>query len=486
MSHAYDHLEPAELWRQFAGLNAVPRPSRKEQAACEHVRTLALEAGLDVRSDDIGNVVVYVPATSGREGAPAVTIQAHLDMVCEARPDVAHDFDTQPILPQRAGDWILATGTTLGADNGIGAACALALLRGAGGPHGPLELLFTVEEEIGLVGALKLDWNLLSARLMINLDSEDPAELTVGCAGGARTNLRLPAKAVPVPRGLAAISIVIGGLKGGHSGVQIHEPLGNSLKLLSRVLDRAAVQTAVRISSISGGNASNAIPRDASTLVLVPAESREDVLNALRREAELIVDQWFRAEPDLAIAIDAAEAPPSCLSADTSERILELLRELPHGVLAVSKDFPGTVETSSNVARVRVDGSFVQIDTSSRSFRTESLAALQAEINRIASDHGAEVDAGDAYPAWAPNPHSQLLATTRRAYARLNGIEPKVRVIHAGLECGALLGRGPEGAEAISFGPRIEGAHTPEERVHIPSVRRTWDLLVALLDDLSA
>lgn len=485
MQEVYRGLEPAEVWRHFGALNGIPRPSRGEAAARAYSRGVAAAAGALCAEDARGNLVVSAPASPGAESAPAVAVQAHLDMVCERRPGVSHDFAADPIRPRREGEYIYASGTTLGADNGIGAACALALLTTPGLRRGPLELLFTVEEETGLHGARELDPRLVAARLLVNLDSEDPRELTVGCAGGGGTVLQFPIHPVPAGAGRVGRELVVAGLKGGHSGVQIHERLANALRLLLRVLDAARENgIELELGGIRGGNAHNAIPRDAAAmLALTPAGAA--TLDSLASEtAAAIRDEWGADEPGFQLASTPVPAPERVLPSAERNRLLGLLAALPHGVLAMSTAFPGKVETSSNLAQVVTREQAIEIGTSGRSFVPAELEAVQDRIARLAADFGAAVQVRDPYPGWEPDPSSRLLAVSRRAYERSFGVPPEVQVIHAGLECGVLVSRLP-GMEAISFGPRIEGAHTPEERVHIPTVASTWRLLTALLADLA-
>ena len=477
--YVYAGLEPAELWRHFYGLNVNPRPSRHEGLVRAYVEQVAAAAGASHTRDERGNVVVRVPATPGRENSPTVAIQAHLDMVCEKRPDVQHDFFADPIRPQVLGDFVYASGTTLGADNGIGAAAALATLTTPGLLHGPLELIFTVEEEIGLNGARELDKSLVKARWMINLDSEDPRELTVGCAGGAGAILRLPLQWEDTPTGWMGREIVVSGLKGGHSGVQIHERLANAVKLLVR-----AVPHMVSIASVRGGNAHNAIPRDASALIALPPDEAATVGAWVETVETLLQVEWAKDEPGLRLEIREVAVPAQVLTADCRGRALDLLGALPHGVLAWSEAFAGKVETSSNLAQVSTTDSELVIATSTRSFVNASTEAVQQGVWAVGVVAGAEVDLREGYPGWEPNRDSRLLAVSCHVFQDLFGEPADVQVIHAGLECGVIVAKFP-GMEAVSFGPRIDGAHTPEEHVHIPSVERTWRLLTGLLARLS-
>lgn len=485
MNTVYEGLQPAEVWRHFSALNDIPRPSGQEAAARDYVLRTAAQRGAQTQQDARGNCVVRLAATPGREAAPCVALQSHLDMVCEKRPEIAQDFVRDPIRPRRDGEWIYGSGTTLGADNGLGAAMMLATLTDESLQHGPLELLFTVEEETGLFGAAELDPALLSATMLINLDSEDPEEITIGCAGGAGATLRWQAAVSPL-QDESVFEVRIKGLTGGHSGMQIHEPLGNALKILTEVLHATNAAVPLRLISMSGGNAHNAIPRDAIAVFATRDAGAAQSAFVAARAAQL--EHWSGNEPLL--GIDWSESAPQAhapeaLDERDSTTLLELLRELPHGVLQMSKVFEGKVETSANLATVRTDqDGAVEIHVSVRSFRDGEMQRVLDEISDKATRYGATCTVRDGYPGWEPQSDSELLERTREAFVHTQGHEPMVHVVHAGLECG-LLARKKPGLEAVSFGPHIRGAHTPEECAHIPSVDASWSLLVRLLDDLS-
>jgi dipeptidase D len=484
-ANPYDGLEPAEVWRHFLALNRIPRPSAKEAAALEYVREMAAGAGAISATDACGNVVVRSAASPGREDAPLTAIQAHLDMVCEKRPDVEHDFDTDPIRPRVEGDRVYASGTTLGADNGIGAAMALAALTSPGLERGPLELVFTVDEETGLTGALALEPDFVHARRMINLDSEDPLEITIGCAGGSGMTMRLPITREAAPEGWEGREIVVAGLQGGHSGIQIHEPLANAIKLLLEVLQTARrAGSPFRLVSLAGGNAHNAIPRDACAVLVLPSHEIEAFQAVADQVHARLRERWKADEPGLEVHVLPLPGAEPVLSVAQAEALLTLLDELPHGVVRMSDTFAGKVETSSNLATVRTSAETVNIATSSRSFNGAALDAVQQDLLAIAARAGAEADVRDGYPAWQPDPHSALLAKAKAVYSAVHGREPEVQVIHAGLECGVIASKLP-GLEAISFGPLIRGAHTPEEHVYISTVAESWRFLTALLKALS-
>jgi len=481
---AYAGLEPSEVWRHFGAINQIPRPSGREDAARAFVQRLAEERRAMWKVDAFGNTVVRVPPREARADAPVVVVQSHLDMVCQKRPGVEHNFETDPILPRRDGDRIYASGTTLGADNGLGAALALALLTTNEIKHGPLELLFTTEEETGLYGATHLDPELVRGRLLINLDSEDPDELTIGCAGGAGTSLRLTGLREVRGAHTVARAITVSGLQGGHSGVQIHERLANAIKVLSATLSTVVERVrCARLISLDGGNAGNAIPRDAQAVVLVDNSHVKDFEEAVRAAATKQIAAWKQDEPGLNISTGDA-APGDPFSPLAEAEILRLMRDLPHGVWRFSDRYHGVVETSSNLAEVHTHGSEVEFNITSRSFIGTELQAAQDRVASTGRNVGATVEARDGYPGWEPAADSRLLRIAQKAFVESNGKPAAVKVVHAGLECG-ILGTKLPGLEAISFGPLIRGAHTPEEYAGIASVETTWKTLTALLRDLA-
>ncbi len=484
----YQGLEPAAVWRHFGALNHIPRPSGSENAAREWICGLAHGLGASYKTDARGNLCVRVPARRARVDAPIVTLQSHLDMVCQSRPNVSHNFDTDPIVPRRDGDKITASGTTLGADNGLGAALMLATLTSDELTHGPLELLFTVEEETGLHGAMHLDGELVRGRLLINLDSEDPDEITIGCAGGAETFLHLPATRTPAQNDEIALKIEVSGLQGGHSGIQIGENLANALKIISQTLDAAAASCpGLRLVSVDGGTAHNAIPRDANAIVSLPARDIGPFDAAFERVRQEIEAKWRAHEPGLRLT-RANHAPGALamapLSAPASAQVLGLLRELPHGVQQMSERFAGKVQTSCNLAEVHSSEAEIEWALSGRSFLTPEIRALQEKIASLGRAAGARVEILAGYPGWEPRAQSPLLDATKAAFEAATGRAPKIEVVHAGLECGLLSEKLPD-LDAVSFGPLIRGAHTPEESVTIDSVEEIYRVLTTLLRDLA-
>jgi dipeptidase D len=481
-------LDPQPLWRHFDQILTVPRASKDEGRMRQHVIATAARRGLSHRMDGVGNVLVKVPASPGREGAPAVVLQSHLDMVNEKNSDVAHDFARDPILPRQVGEYVQATGTTLGADNGIGVATMLALMEVDDQVHGPLELLFTIDEETGLTGALRLDPALLSGRRLLNLDSEEEGTVTVGCAGGLDTRLDLPLATEPAPEGSVAVDLLVAGLLGGHSGTEIHLQRGNAIKTLSRALFAVAHATdpiPFSIASLSGGNKRNAIPREAAARLVVSPTRREDLVAAIEAEIVLIREEVRPADPGLRLDVASATLPERVWTAATAKTTLALLNSLPHGVLAMSHDIPDLVETSTNLAVVTEADGVLEVQNTSRSSVASALTAAGLYLKAVAELAGARVVTSDGYPGWKPDLASPLLAIVKAVHERVLGEEPKVEAVHAGLECG-LIGEKVPGMDMISLGPQIEGAHSPDERVKIPSVGEFWRFFTALLDELSA
>ena len=486
MGDGLTSLEPGSLWDHFASIAAIPRPSRHEQKIAAWVESVATEHRFRVRSDGIGNLVIDVPASAGHTAAPTVILQAHLDMVCEKNETSDHDFLVDAIRTHVDGDWVMARGTTLGADNGLGVAAALAVATDPSVTHGPLQLLFTLDEETGMTGAAGLDGSLLAGKLLINLDSEEDGVLFVGCAGGADAHLRLDPRRRPPTVGRTPRRLRVCGLRGGHSGLDIHENRGNALKLLARILT-AAIDEGFDFDlvSLAGGSMHNAIPREASaTLRLDPDDDDRfrTLLSSRVEEAKLEL-----AGIDDGLEIGWAETPheDEILVPDDRDRLLGLLMALPHGPLGMSREFPGLVETSSCLAVVKQHQDEFRIVVSGRSSVGPTLRAVVSSIRSIAKLAGVTVEIHDGYPGWRPDMSSNLLAVARRVYARVWGGEPEVTAVHAGLECGLLAERAP-GLEMISVGPEIRGAHSPDERVSIPSVGRFWTALKFILADLAA
>jgi dipeptidase D len=479
-------LEPRTLWSHFDEILKIPRPSTHEERARRYVLDVAARHGLTSRQDSTGNVVVEKPASPGREGAPAVVLQGHLDMVTEKNTGTEHDFLRDPILPRRDGDWVKASGTTLGADNGVGAAAMLAVMEAEDLVHGPLELLFTVNEETGLNGVLALDAEAIAlrGRLLLNLDSEEEGAVTIGCAGGSNSTLSLPLAWAPAPPGTTALEVKLAGLKGGHSGMEIHLQRGNAVKLLARALFAAARETPFHLAALQGGNKHNALPREAAARVVIPAGSRDAFTAAVEREIAATRDEIRTVDPGLTLEVAEAAPPARVWTAEATRQALDLLNALPHGVLVMSNDIPGLVETSLNLATANgADGELTTL-LSVRSSVASAMRATKQRLRAIAGLAGAGVSETEGYPGWKPNVESPLLARFRDVHQRLAGADPELKAVHAGLECGVLGEKFP-GMDMISFGPVIEGAHSPDERVKVDSVARFYELLKAMLAELA-
>lgn len=482
----YRGLAPAELWRHFASLNRIPRASGLEGAAREYARQVGESHGLESVVDTAGNLLISLPATPGvPRNAKAVAIQCHLDMVYEKEDGVVHDFLVDPIRTQRDGDRIFALGTTLGADNGIGVSAALSLITTGGLQHGPLELIFTVEEETGLYGAAAFDSSRLKSRLLVNLDTEDSRSLTVGSAGGLTAAFsldQLPERQKP---GCVGRQISVSGLKGGHSGLQIDQRLANAIRLLARTLTLArAAGIGIQIASVQGGTVDNAIPRQCGAVLGMNPLSARRFDDFIRDQEKSMLFTWAADEPSVRLETSDCPAPGLVWSGDFGDEILELLEKLPQGVIKLSEEFPNTVETSANVAIIRTASKGVEIVLSIRSLVDAQVDSVLAECSVQAEKIGALVETRDRYPAWRPNANSPLLKLAEKAFFCVHGAAPAVRVMHAGLECGLIASKVAE-MDAISIGPLIRYAHTPEEDLSISSVVEMWTLLTTLLKQLS-
>jgi len=475
-------LAPQSLWKHFDDILTIPRGSKKEDAMRRYVLGVAEKKGLRTRVDAAGNAVVAKPASPGKEGAPTVVLQSHLDMVNEKSSDVVHDFERDPLIPRRDGEFLKATGTTLGADNGIGVASMLAVLDADDIVHGPLEFLFTIDEETGLTGASDLDPSLLTGKLLLNLDTEEEYEVTVGCSGAGMSVLTLPVASAPVPAGRTPLEVSLTGLQGGHSGLEIHLPRGNALKLLARALYATGREHPIHLGALRGGGKHNAIPREAAALLFVRPEDREAVVRSLQQEAAAIAAE-LPAEPGLRLDVRPA-APATAWTEESGRTALALVQALPHGVLAMSQDIPGLVETSTNLAAAEPRDATLTLLLSTRSSVDSALRATRQRIRAAAELAGAAVEEGRGYPGWKPNLGSSLLKTFRALHERITGKDPALRAVHAGLECG-IIGEKVPGMEMISFGPLIQGAHSPDERVHVASVERFYHLLTATLAELA-
>ncbi|MDJ0764806.1 MAG: aminoacyl-histidine dipeptidase [Myxococcota bacterium] len=485
MSYPVDSLEPKELWRYFDKIRQIPHGSKNERALGEAILSWARDKGCEGQMDPMGNVVVRIPATKGYEGAPTVVLQGHLDMVCEKNSDKVFDFDKDPIVLVRDGDWISADGTTLGADNGIGAATGLAFLDMDDAIHGPLELLLTVEEETGLDGAQALEPGFIKGRLLFNLDSEEDGVFYVGCAGGRDTDIRLPIQTASVPAGYSALRVDVKGLRGGHSGLDIIHNRANATRLLVRALEVVVKGVPISLCDIFGGDKHNAIPREATAVIAVPTAEEARVQTLLNGALEGFKDEFLSEEPNLSLTMAATEMPATALDASSAERIFQLLLGLPHGVLTMVRGMDGLVETSTNLARVRIEGgNALTVLMSSRSSVMSAIDGVVSQIGAVGAAVGAEVVHNEGYPAWMPNLESKMLAKAKEVWKAVHGTEAKFTVIHAGLECGIIGDKYP-GMDMISLGPTIVNPHSPEERTSISTVDRFFAFTKAFLAALA-
>ncbi|MFB3904068.1 MAG: aminoacyl-histidine dipeptidase [Acidobacteriota bacterium] len=485
MSDALKGLQPALVWKYFGEIARIPRCSKSEGQVAAHVMQTARKLGLEARQDAAGNVLVRKPASAGREGAKTVVLQGHLDMVCEKNAGTVHDFTKDPIELVRKGEVLMANGTTLGADNGIAVATNLAIMEDRSLEHGPLELLFTIDEETGLTGAANLQPGFLTGKTLLNLDSEEDWAIYVGCAGGGDTIGTWSVVFEDVPRSFVPLTLTVKGLKGGHSGLEINAGRGNAIKILNRVLLRLH-DLGTRVSTIAGGNKRNAIPREASATVWVPAGKEAEARRIVNEMNDTIRAEYLVVDPDLRISAgQSAEGGRRVVPKEQQEKILRGIAALPHGVIKMSADVPGLVETSTNVAVISTtpDGK-IALATSQRS----SVASEKQEISEMVASvfllSGAGVEQGSGYPGWKPNLNSPALKLATQIYRELFGKECEVKAVHAGLECGIIGERYP-GMDMISFGPTLEGVHSPDEKIYIASVEKFWKFLLEILRRLS-
>ena len=480
MQNAIENLEPKALWKHFAALSAIPRGSGNEAAAREYVLAQAAQNGLEATKDAVGNVVVRKPARPGREGAVMATLQSHLDMVCEKNETTQHNFDTDGIRLVRDGDWMKADGTTLGADNGVGVATCLAVMESQNIAHGPMEFVFTIDEENGLTGASDFPAGVLRSKYFLNLDGEEENTLCIGCAGGVNTVARRKVrrrKAHPN----AAWRIKVSGLQGGHSGVDIHKGRGNAVRVLGLALDALLTRFPVGIAEMSGGSKRNAIPREAFAVVVADQAHENDV-----RATVKMVESAARAElgsfdPGLEVSVESATKPAEVLAEGDASLVVGLLISLPHGVLAMSPAVAGLVQTSTNLATVSTSDAEVQIETNQRSSVESSKKATARMVSTAFGLAGFQVEHSADYPGWKPEPTSDIVRMSQAVHEAVLGTKPELMAVHAGLECG-VIGEKHPGMQMISFGPHILDVHSPSERLKISSVEPFWRFLTGLLE----
>ncbi len=475
------NLQPRIVWEQFDAITKVPRPSKKEGRIIEFLVDFAKKHNIEYKKDAIGNVVMCKPATPGYEDRPTVILQSHMDMVCEKNSDVEFDFENDAIRTRIDGEWVKAEGTTLGADCGIGMAAQLAVLIDPDVEHGPVEALFTVDEETGLTGAFELGEDMLMGKYLLNLDSEDEGELFIGCAGGIDTIATFHYTMEPSPKNYTFYRVDVSDLLGGHSGDDIDKGRVNSNKTVARLMWDGMQSCELRLSYFSGGNLRNAIPREAYAIFGVPTRLKTEFENRYRMFAADLEAEFKHREPNFRITLNEMPEVDEVLDAKSQFSLIYALVGVPNGVVAMSFAMPGLVETSTNLASVKFEGKDRIVVTSSQRSSVESAKTYVMQmVESVFSLAGADVAHSDGYPGWAPNPDSRLLEITVKAYERLFATEPKVRAIHAGLECGLFLEKYPE-LEMVSFGPTLRGVHSPDERLEIATVPKFWDLLLEVL-----
>jgi len=482
MASAFEGLEPRLLWTNFEAITRIPRPSKHEEKIVTFMLHWAKDNGFPVEQDEAGNVLVKVPATPGKEDVPVTVLQGHLDMVCEKNNDVVFDFMTQPLKIVLDGDWLKADGTTLGADNGIGVAMAMTLAMDKEARHGALELLFTIDEETGLTGATLLKANWLKGTRMVNIDSEEEGYIFVGCAGGGDSKTSFPLVMSALSHGSEVVEINARGMAGGHSGLTIHENRANALKVLSMLLEEVANQRKFHICLVEGGDKHNAIPREAKAVIAGEAGLKDLVLKTAEALLPKLMTEYSKTDPGLVYEVRNGAADKG-LSAQDSVRLLALFLAIPHGVDTMSKDIPGLVETSTNMARVTWTQDSALILSSTRSSVAFALERKRQQLVGAARLAGAQIDLGASYPGWQPNMESKLLATAQSVYERVGGKKPVVTAIHAGLECG-IIGEKCPGMDMISIGPTMFDVHSPKERLSVSSSARFYGFLKEFLASL--
>lgn len=480
MTKVLSNLAPKTLWNYFEDICNIPHPSKKEEKIVAYVKKFGEDLGLDTQVDAVGNIVIRKPATPGFENRKTIILQGHLDMVPQKNNDTQHDFEKDPIQPLIDGEWVKARGTTLGADNGIGAAAAMAILASNDLEHGPIECLFTIDEETGMTGAFALKEGFLKGDILMNLDSEDEGELYIGCAGGIDTNAWFTYNEIDVVGAVEAFKIDIKGLKGGHSGLDIKLGRGNANKILNRLLWQANREFNLQINSIEGGSLRNAIPREANTIVVIPKENEEGFINLVNDLSSKIKNELKNVEPDFSVLVTKTGIPEKLIDPEITSNLLNSIYACPNGVIRMVDDIPGVVETSTNLAIVKSDGQKVEVCTLQRSSVDSAKDDLCNMMRSVFELADAEVEHAGSYPGWKPNAGSPILQTMKKVYKDKFGKTPEVKVIHAGLECGLIGGVYPN-LDMISLGPTIRNPHSPDEKVNIKTVGLFWDFLVETL-----
>jgi len=483
MGNILGHLQPQLIWNHFEEICKYPRPSKKEEKIAEYVVSVGKRLGLQTEKDKFGNILIRKPATSGNEKMKTVVLQSHIDMVCEKNRGVEHDFDNDPIQPYIDGDWVKAKGTTLGADNGIGVAAALAVLESKEIEHGPIEALFTLDEETGLTGASSLKKGWLKADILINMDSEEIGTLFIGCAGGKNTLAKFKTKLEKTPKNYSAFELKVEGLKGGHSGLEIHVGRGNAVKIVNRLIYSYSQENILRIASINGGNKHNAIPREAYAVVAVPKKDEKKLKKFVSKFNDSVKAEYSAVDPDVKVSVEKHSMPEKVMDEKHQGRLVNAIYAIPHGVIKMSNDIPGLVETSNNLAVVETNGKYVNMVTSQRSSVASEIVDITNMVSSVLALGGAELSYGDGYPGWKPDVDSDILKVFKSTFKRMYGKEPEVTAIHAGLECGIIKEKYPN-MDMISFGPTMFGVHSPDEKLQISTVPEFWNQLVNSLKNI--
>ncbi|MBQ7984775.1 MAG: aminoacyl-histidine dipeptidase [Bacteroidales bacterium] len=483
MNEILDTLQPQEVFKQFKPILSVPRPSKKEAKISQYLYDWGIARGLETIKDEVGNIIIRKPATEGMEDRKTVCLQAHMDMVCEKNSDKEFDFETDAIETYVEDGWLKAKGTTLGADDGIGVAAALAVLDSKTIVHPELECLFTIDEETGLTGAEALSDKALKSSILINLDSEDEGEMFIGCAGGVDTLGYMPVKREPACQNPVPYIIEIKGLKGGHSGDDINKGLGCANKILNRILWKINQNCRMRLCDIQGGNLRNAITREAFAVFMIKPEFEQTMLDLVSQFTEQIKYELRTTEPSLEVVLKKTSRPELMIAREDADKLFNLLYAVPHGVLAMSREIPNFVETSTNLASVKLTGGEIRIVTSQRSSVDSVLDAAKSRVEACLLMAGCRVEHTDGYPGWAPNTDSEILSVVVQSYERLFKKKPIVRAIHAGLECG-LIGKKYPAMDMISYGPTLRGVHSPDERMDIKTLQMFWEHTLDVLKNI--
>lgn len=480
MSQEIRNLEPTGVWGNFADLNSIPRPSKKEERVIQFIVDFGEKLGLPTVVDEVGNVIIKKPASAGMEDRQTIVMQSHLDMVCQKNADTDFDFDSQGIDMYVDDDWVKARGTTLGADNGLGVASIMTILASTDVQHPPVEALFTIDEETGMTGALGLKGGLLSATIMLNLDTEDDDELTIGCAGGIDITAKKRYKQIATPANHEGYKIVANGFQGGHSGMEIHLGLANANKIMNRILFEATEKLGICVGEIDGGGLRNAIPRESFATISVLSSKRDEFLQLMEKLSADILTEHASTDANGSITVDLTDSPEQVMDIDFQKALLSAVYACPNGIYRMSPDIAGLVQTSNNVSRILVKDGNASVQCLTRSAIDSEKGDISNAIRAMFELIGCNVEFGGAYPGWAPKPSSDIVALMADLYREMFNGEPKVMACHAGLECGILGTNYPE-MDMVSFGPNIKGAHSPDERAQISSVQKYWSFLLETL-----